>query len=81
MKVALAGVAQWIEHWPVNQKVTSLIPGQDTCLGCGPSPPSGACKRQQIDVSLVHECLSPSFPSLLLSVKINKNKILQKMKM
>ena len=24
--VALAGVAQWIEYWPVNQKVTNLIP-------------------------------------------------------
>ena len=23
---ALAGVAQWIEHWPVNQRVASSIP-------------------------------------------------------
>ena len=32
----LAGVAQWIECWPENQRVTSLIPSQGTCLGCGP---------------------------------------------
>ena len=30
---ALAGVAQWIECWPANQKVTSSIPSQGTCLG------------------------------------------------
>ena len=35
---ALAGVAQWIECWPVNQRVASLIPSQGTCLGCGPGP-------------------------------------------
>ena len=33
-----AGVAQWIECWPMNQKVASLIPSQGTCLGCGPDP-------------------------------------------
>ena len=31
--VALADVAQWIKHQPVNQKVTGLILGQGTCLG------------------------------------------------
>ena len=35
---ALAGVAQWIECQPANQKVTGLIPSQGTCLGCGPDP-------------------------------------------
>ena len=35
---ALAGVAQWIEHWPANQRVTHSIPSQSTCLGCGPGP-------------------------------------------
>ena len=43
---ALAGVAQWIECWPANQKVTSSIPSQGTCLGCRPGPQLGACKRQ-----------------------------------
>ena len=38
---ALAGVAQWIERWPANRKVTGLIPGQGTCLGCGPDPQVG----------------------------------------
>ena len=35
LKLALAGVAQWIECWPANQRVTGLIPSQGTCLGCG----------------------------------------------
>ena len=30
---ALAGVAQWIECQPVNQRVTGSIPSQGTCLG------------------------------------------------
>ena len=34
--VALAGVAQWIEHWPANQRVANSIPSQGTCLGCRP---------------------------------------------
>ena len=34
-KVALDGVAQWTEHWPVNQGVTGLIPSQGTCLVAG----------------------------------------------
>ena len=25
-QIALAGVAQWIERWPVNQRVAGLIP-------------------------------------------------------
>ena len=33
--LAPAGVAQWTEHWPANQRVTSLIPSQGTGLGCG----------------------------------------------
>ena len=32
-KSGLAGVAQWIEHWPVNQRVACSIPSQGTCLG------------------------------------------------
>ena len=53
MYLALAGVAQWIEHQPANQRVGGSIPSQGTCLGCGPGPLQGACERQQhIDVSL-----------------------------
>ena len=36
--LALADVAQWIEHGPVTQTVCSSIPGQSTCLGCRPGP-------------------------------------------
>ena len=38
LNMAMAGVVQWIKHRPANQKVTGLIPSQDTCLGCGPGP-------------------------------------------
>ena len=33
---ALTGVTQWIECQPANQRVTSSIPSQGTCLGFGP---------------------------------------------
>ena len=36
-----AGVAQWIGHGPANQGVAGLVPGQSTCLGCGPGPQLG----------------------------------------
>ena len=36
LEIALAGVAQWSEHRPANQRVSSWIPSQGTCLGCGP---------------------------------------------
>ena len=35
---ALAGVAQWIEHSPANQRVTGSIPSQGTYLGYMPGP-------------------------------------------
>ena len=60
---ALAGVAQWIERWPVNERVAGWIPSQGTCLGCGPGPQH---ERQiHTDVSLPR-LLSP-FPSLKIS--------------
>ena len=49
--------------WPVNQRIASSIPGQGTCLGCGPGPRQGLHKRQpHIDVSL--PLFLPPFPSL-----------------
>ena len=67
---SLAGVAQWIEHWPENQRVAGSIPSQGTCLGCGPGPQLGASEKQLIDVT---RRFSPSLsPSLPLSLKINK---------
>ena len=35
---APAGVAQWIEHQPANQRVTGSIPSQGTFLGSRPDP-------------------------------------------
>ena len=59
--LALAGVAQWIERRPANQRVASSIPRQGTCLCCR------AHERQpHIDVSL--PLFLPPFPCL----KINK---------
>ena len=60
---SLAGVAQWLECPPANQRVTGSIPGQGTCLGLGRSPVGGVWE------STTHWCFSPSFP---LSLKINK---------
>ena len=37
-KITLAGVAQWIECWPVNQSVSGLIPNEGTYVGCQPGP-------------------------------------------
>ena len=63
----LAGVAQWIEHRPVNQRVAGSIPSLGRMPGLWARSPVGAHKRQpHIDVSL--PLLLPSFPSL----KINK---------
>ena len=60
--LAQAGVAQWIERGPVNQRVTGSIPSWGTCLGCGPGPQLGAYERRpHIGVSLPL-FLSP-FPS------------------
>ena len=36
--LALADVAQWVECWPVNQRVTGSIPSQGICLDCEPGP-------------------------------------------
>ena len=43
-KSALAGVAQWTEHQPVNQRVVGSIPNQGTCLGWD-QVPSWGCVR------------------------------------
>ena len=59
----LAGVAQWIEYQPVNQRVIGSIPSQGTSLGCGPGPQWGACERQpHIDTFL--PLFLPLFPSV-----------------
>ena len=69
--IALAGVAQWTEHQPVNQRVTGSIPSQGTCLGCRPgrAPSRGCMRGNHTDVSL---------PLFLLPFQINKKKIFKK---
>ena len=69
-QLSLAGVAQWIECWPANQRVTSSIPSQGACLGCRPGPEQGAHESQpHIDVSL----------SLSLSLSLSRSLPLSKM--
>ena len=65
---SLAGMAQWIEHHPVNQRIASSIPSQGICLGGWPGPQGGACERQpHINVSL-----SLFLPSPLSKSKMNE---------
>ena len=66
----LAGVAQWVECQPVNQKVTGLIPSQGTCLGHRPDPGWGAVRGSQM-IFLSH--INVSLP-LFLSPFRSKNK-------
>ena len=62
----MAAVAQWTEYWSVNWKVANSIPGQGTCLGCGPGPRMGAHERQLINVSVCSSLYPflPPYPSL-----------------
>ena len=65
---SLAGVAQWVECQPANQRVTSSIPSQGTCIGVWAKSPVGCAWE-----ATTHWCFSPSLsPSLPLSLKINK---------
>ena len=60
-KRVLTGVAQWIKRWPVNQKVTSSIPSQGTCLGCRPGPGWGVWEATDQCISHASMFLSLSF--------------------
>lgn len=57
---ALAGVAHWTEHWPMNRKVACSIPSQGTCLdsGRGPWEATNQC-FSHIDVPLPFSLPSP----------------------
>ena len=59
---ALAGVAQWIECQPVNQRVTGSIRSQGTCLGRGSGPQYGA--RNELVLARA-QCLSPMASALV----------------
>ena len=58
----------WLEFRPVKQKITGLIPGQGTRVGCGLVSSQGTSERQVIDVSL-----PPSLSLFLPLWKINKH--------
>ena len=65
-------MAQWIECQPANQGVSGSIPDQGACLGCGPGPQLGVCRRQpHIDIFL---SLSPSLP-LSLNLQVNNSRV------
>ena len=54
-----ADVDQWIEHQPVNQKVTGSIPSQGTRLDCGPGLQLGALSNQLMLLSFSFSLPSP----------------------
>ena len=61
----LSGMAQFIGHRSAKQKVAGLIPGQVHAWVAGSVPGRDMCERQPTDVSLSHQCFSPSLsPSL-----------------
>ena len=60
-KASLAGVVQWIECWPANQRVTCSIHSLGTCPGCGPGPRYGCSRGNHtlMFLSLSFSLLSP----------------------
>ena len=73
----LIGVVQLVEHRATQKKVAGLIPRQGTCLGWGPGTLLGNLREAIGWCSLAHQ-FSSSFPSLPLSLKLNKQNILKK---
>ena len=59
--MALAGVAQWIECQPVNQRVTSSSHSHGTCLGLGAGSPLGGSMRSNHTLMFL---FLPPFPSV-----------------
>ena len=74
-KSALAGVAQWVECWLVNQRVAYSIPSQEHKPGLRARSPTGGARE-----ATTRWCFSSSLlPSPSLKVN-NKNKILKKIR-
>ena len=72
--IALTGVAQLVGNYPAKERIAGSIPSQGTCLGVGSIPRQGVFKKQPINVSVSHQCFSPSLsPSFPFSLNINKN--------
>ena len=75
--MTLTSVAQLARCLPTKWKVTSSIPSQGTCLGCGFSIQLGGA-QEATDPCFSHRCFSPSLsPSLLLSLKSKFKKLKQ----
>ena len=68
---AVAGVAQWIECQPGNQKVASLNPSQGTYPGCQPGPQVGDV-QEATDQCISRTLMFP--PSFSLPSPLSKNK-------
>ena len=67
ISLALTDVSQRVGHFPMNREVTDLSHGQSARLG------------RELGLQITHLCFSPSlFPSLPLSLKINKIFFLKK---
>ena len=66
-ELALAGVAQWIEHGSANQRVTGSIPSHGTCQVVGHVPSRGHLRGNHTLMFLSLSFFSPSPLS-----KINK---------
>ena len=64
----LAGVAQWVELQPANQKAAGLIPSQGTCLGLG-QVPSGRHMRGNHTLMFLSLTFSFSSPLSKKSIK------------
>ena len=65
---ALAGVAQWIECQPTNQRVTGSIPSLGHMLGVRAMSPAGGAHERQPHIEVSLPLFLPPFPSL----EINK---------
>lgn len=67
-----AGVAPLVELHPVHGKVSGMIQGQGTYLGCWFNPQSKYIRKATCDVSLSHQCINVSL-SVCLSVPLSKS--------
>ena len=57
---ALAGLPQWTECQPANQRVTGLIPSQSTCPGCRPHPSWGCLSgNHRLSLGVVASLMLP----------------------
>ena len=73
--MALTGITHWAVRCPAKWRVSGSILGGGTCVGRRPGHRLGCARGSWSFFSFAHHCFSPTLP---LSPKINKNKILKK---